>query len=104
VRAAIDDGRAGTLRLLGLMGMAPLSEPHEQADSARRAFDALAELAGTLPGRAFVSGRPQLSMGMSGDLEQAVAAGADVVRVGSAFFEGLPRRDAANHGTPGGAR
>jgi uncharacterized pyridoxal phosphate-containing UPF0001 family protein len=31
---------------------------------------------------------PELSMGMSGDFEEAVAAGATLVRVGSAIFGG----------------
>jgi len=32
-------------------------------------------------------GRPlRLSMGMSGDLEAAIAAGSDQVRIGTAFF------------------
>ena len=43
-------------------------------------------------------GRCRLSMGMSSDLEAAVAEGADVVRVGTALYEGLDtaadRRDA----------
>ena len=38
---------------------------------------------------AFSKDHCQLSMGMSGDLELAVAAGSHVVRVGSALFEGL---------------
>ena len=36
----------------------------------------------------FVDGRCQLSMGMSGDLEQAVRAGSTCVRVGGALFRG----------------
>jgi hypothetical protein len=34
---------------------------------------------------AFAGGRAQLSMGMSADFEQAIAEGADLVRVGSAL-------------------
>ena len=38
------------------------------------------------------SGLPHLSMGMCADFEQAIAFGADYVRVGSALFgERLPR-------------
>ena len=35
-------------------------------------------------------GLPELSMGMSGDLEAAIAAGATAVRVGTAIFGGRP--------------
>lgn len=49
----------------------------------RPAFDALRELGQDI-------GVPELSMGMSGDYELAVAAGSTMVRVGSALFG--PRR------------
>ena len=32
----------------------------------------------------------ELSMGMSGDFEAAIAEGATLVRIGSALFEGMP--------------
>jgi len=48
-------------------------------------FRALKALAGRL-------GLPELSMGMSGDWEQAVAEGATFVRVGSALFGARPPR------------
>jgi uncharacterized pyridoxal phosphate-containing UPF0001 family protein len=35
----------------------------------------------------------ELSMGMSGDFEEAIEEGATIVRVGSALYEGLPDRD-----------
>ena len=66
------------LRLAGLMAVAPLA-----ADPAV-AFATLARLAARL-----VVDHPQattVSAGMSGDLEQAIAAGATHVRVGSALF------------------
>ncbi len=44
-----------------------------------RWFDALASLAGRL-------GLAELSMGMSGDFEVAIAHGATMVRVGTALF------------------
>jgi uncharacterized pyridoxal phosphate-containing UPF0001 family protein len=53
------------------------------------AFGRLAELARGLDGAAFEGGRARLSMGMSSDLEAAIEAGADVVRVGGALFLGL---------------
>ena len=49
-----------------------------------RAFRALAELREAWQQKL---GRPlRLSMGMSADLEQAVAAGTDQIRIGTAFF------------------
>jgi uncharacterized pyridoxal phosphate-containing UPF0001 family protein len=36
-------------------------------------------------------GLHELSMGMSGDFEAAIAEGATLVRIGSALFEGLTR-------------
>ncbi len=77
--------------LLGLMTMAPLIEASEDArrEAARAVFRELRLLADSLPAEAFEGGRPLLSMGMSGDLEEAVAEGADLVRVGTALFQGV---------------
>lgn len=77
---ALADAVAGAagLRLLGLMAMAP-----READPAA-AFDRLHELAVRLR-----ADHPQalgISAGMTGDLEQALAAGATHVRVGTALF------------------
>jgi pyridoxal phosphate enzyme (YggS family) len=73
-----------SLRLAGLMAVPPLGvdpAPH---------FDALARLRDASGGAARL---PELSMGMTADFEQAIAAGATVVRVGSAIFgERPPRR------------
>ena len=74
--AAIDATK--TLRLRGLMTMPP-----NDLESARRAFEALASLQATHGGK---SKLPELSMGMSDDLEVAVACGATIVRVGTAIF------------------
>ena len=66
------------LVLRGLMTMPP-----NDLEAARRAFEALRSL------RALHGGSkrlPELSMGMSDDLEIAVACGATLVRVGSAIF------------------
>jgi pyridoxal phosphate enzyme (YggS family) len=70
------------LRLRGLMAVAPLG-----ADPAA-AFDALAHTAGRL--REHHPQARALSAGMSGDLEQAVAAGATHLRVGSAILGSRP--------------
>ena len=82
--------RAATLRHLsvrGLMGMASLSGG---AATARREFARLRELRDRLvdhcPPEVALG---ELSMGMRGDFEIAIAEGATIVRVGSALFEGL---------------
>ena len=78
---------------LGLMAMGPLVSDQP----ASRVFEEVAGLARAIAARpdlaaAFPSAGAGLSLGMSRDLEAAVAAGSDVVRIGSALFEGL--RDA----------
>ena len=74
------------LRVEGLMTIAPLGATEaEAAEHARRTFAALRELRDELAGR-FAVALPELSMGMSGDLEAAVAAGSTCVRVGSALY------------------
>ncbi len=84
------------VELLGLMTMAPLL-PDGQAkrDGARRVFDQLYETAQELPALAFRGGAPRLSMGMSGDFREAIAAGSDIVRIGTSIFDGLPGRPTA---------
>jgi pyridoxal phosphate enzyme (YggS family) len=82
--AALLDAARGrnSLRVEGLMTIAPLSDDPAVA---RRAFAALRGIRDRL---AAASGLPlaTLSMGMSGDLEAAVAEGSTLVRVGSALF------------------
>ena len=65
------------VELRGLMTVPPAG------DDARRWFDALRALRDEHGGPAQL---PELSMGMTHDLEEAVAAGATVVRVGTAIF------------------
>jgi pyridoxal phosphate enzyme (YggS family) len=84
--------RAPHLRPLGLMAMGPLAErpghttPEVFARVAAlaRELEADPEFAGTFP-----DSRAQLSLGMSGDLEPAIAAGSTLVRVGSDLFRHL---------------
>jgi pyridoxal phosphate enzyme (YggS family) len=64
------------LQLLGLMTMPPWSDDPE---ASRPYFRQLRELAAQ-------HGLPQLSMGMSHDLETAIEEGATCVRVGTALF------------------
>jgi len=78
-----DVGRAiraePALVLRGLMTVPPAGNP----DAARAAFVALARLRDLHGGAAIW---PELSMGMSGDIEAAIALGATYVRVGTAIF------------------
>jgi hypothetical protein len=88
--ALIEQARNGPLPLLGLMVMAPLtSDPLAARRQAREVFEHASRLARTLPVAAFSGGRVRLSMGMSADFEEAVRAGAHVVRIGGALFEGV---------------
>ncbi len=74
------------LRVEGLMTIAPLgATPSETAALAARTFTALRELRDTLAAR-FGRPLPELSMGMTGDLASAVAAGSTLVRVGTALY------------------
>lgn len=80
---AAEVAAAGSLTLCGLMAVAPLGEDPATA------FGRLAEIRAD-----FVRDHPGatvLSAGMSGDLEQAVMAGATHVRVGSAVLGGRPQ-------------
>lgn len=88
--AAADEARGlveGALRLPGLvveglMTIAPLSEDPAVAAAC---FRRLAELREDLS-RRLGQALPVLSMGMSGDLDSAIASGSTLVRVGSALF------------------
>jgi len=74
------------LRVDGLMTIAPLGgTPEETLDLARRTFAALRTIRDDLAAR-YGRPLPELSMGMTGDLEPAVAAGSTIVRVGTALF------------------
>lgn len=72
----------GHLDLNGVMGVAPLlGEPAE-------AFTRLAQVAGMV--RGLTPGADQISAGMSGDLEAAIAQGATQVRIGGAVLGNRP--------------
>jgi pyridoxal phosphate enzyme (YggS family) len=77
----VAEARERGLDVAGLMGVAAAGE----ADVARRQFALLAGLRDEL-------GLAELSMGMSADLEAAVAEGATIVRVGRALFGARPPR------------
>lgn len=75
------------LRLAGLMTVAPLSG--EYAGRQQAAFERLVEFSSLV--RSAHPAANMVSSGMSADLEQAVAAGATHVRVGSAVLGVRPR-------------
>jgi pyridoxal phosphate enzyme (YggS family) len=68
-----------SLELRGLMTVPPAGDPA----IARSVFETLSTLRNLHGG---VSALPELSMGMSDDLEIAVASGSTIVRVGTAIF------------------
>ncbi|MBI5380537.1 MAG: YggS family pyridoxal phosphate-dependent enzyme [Opitutae bacterium] len=70
------------LRVEGLMTIAPLSDDPAVA---RRSFANLREIRDRLAGESGVPLR-ELSMGMSGDLDAAIAEGSTQVRVGTALY------------------
>ncbi len=69
------------LRVVGLMTMPPFLDP----EAVRPYFRALRELRDRLQDLGGTP-LPELSMGMSGDFEVAIEAGATLVRVGTAIF------------------
>lgn len=78
---------ASRVRLRGLMGMA--SHPDSPSADARRDFAQLRELRDRLSGDIAPDLLAELSMGMSGDFEEAILEGSTMVRVGSALVAGL---------------
>lgn len=83
VAEVVDGARGLGLDVRGLMGVGPAGPP----DAARPAFARLAERSREL-------GLADVSMGMSDDLEVAVAEGSTMVRLGTALFGPRPdRRD-----------
>jgi len=89
LRALLQAGRPSdrwpSVQVRGLMGMATLTDDLAQV---RREFEGLAALreelarTGAVPADDFT----ELSMGMSGDLSEALAAGSTMVRIGTAIF------------------
>jgi hypothetical protein len=76
--ALLEEARGLNLEVVGLMCIPPVDAPPAVH------FGLLKRLAGEL-------GLSRLSMGMSGDYEQAILAGATGVRVGSAIFGERPK-------------
>jgi pyridoxal phosphate enzyme (YggS family) len=82
VAGVVEGSRDLGLDVAGLMAVAPQGGP----DEARAGFAEVARLADAL-------GLRERSLGMSGDLEEAVRAGATIVRIGTALFGARPRFD-----------
>lgn len=82
----LDALRGITLDVRGLMTIAPAGA----RDVAREAFEKVRKLADS-------HALAEVSMGMSDDLDLAVAAGATMVRVGSALFGPRPRPAGVRH-------
>jgi pyridoxal phosphate enzyme (YggS family) len=70
---------------LALDGLMTVGGRVERPDEARRGFAGLRALRDRLEASAGL-GLPELSMGMSGDFEAAIAEGSTMVRVGTALF------------------
>ncbi|MGQ7424830.1 YggS family pyridoxal phosphate-dependent enzyme [Streptococcus suis] len=73
------------IELVGLMTMAPIDATDDELDEIFSKMQEIQEELATrnLPRMPFT----ELSMGMSGDFERAIAHGATYVRIGSVFFE-----------------
>ena len=81
--AAIEELRClSSLKIEGLMSIPP---PVEKPEDARPYFAEVRELRDRLSAESGLS-LSQLSMGMSGDFQAAIAEGATMVRIGSAIF------------------
>lgn len=83
-------GECQFLKVKGLMTMPPFSNDPEET---RPFFRQLSQLAGKMIAKGLLGqhGRVELSMGMSGDFETAIAEGATMVRIGTAIFGGRNR-------------
>lgn len=81
---------------LTLRGLMTLPEPTEDEALQRQRFDALAALLDELRDEGLTV--DTLSMGMSDDLEAAIASGSTMVRVGTAIFGARPKTTTALDG------
>jgi hypothetical protein len=88
----IDDLLNAGLDGIRLRGLMTIGRRDAALDERRTDFSALRELRDRCAARFDLAGFSELSMGMSGDFEAAIAEGATLIRVGSALFG--PRRAA----------
>lgn len=75
-----------TMRSVQLRGLMAIPMARSEYNEQRAAFKALKALFEALKSHSFASDIDTLSMGMSGDLEAAIAEGATIVRIGTAIF------------------
>ncbi len=81
---------AHSAKCVEVRGLMTMAAREGGQDEARRNFAALRELRDDLLDKGLAPrGLPELSMGMTGDLEAAIAEGSTILRVGSALWEGL---------------
>lgn len=97
VAELVEAARRAKCRVRGLMTVAPLAPPAGVAGApaagvAGAPADVAAEAFGIVAGLARELGLEELSMGMTDDLEQAVAAGTTMIRIGRALFGDRPSR------------
>ena len=83
-----------TLPRIRLRGLMAIPRESEDFDTQREAFAEVRRLGESLSRR--IHGLDTLSMGMSGDMEAAIAEGSTMVRIGTALFGPRPRRDKVN--------
>ncbi len=86
-------GEVSRLPRLHLRGLMAVPEPTDDASRQRSGFAALRALFERLRSQGFAL--DSLSMGMSADLEAAIAEGATIVRVGTAIFGERPKAGSA---------
>ena len=79
VDGLVDASTAAGLDVAGLMGVAPPPDGPGGRAAVQATFDRLARVRADL-------GLAELSIGMSGDLDEALAAGATMVRLGTVLF------------------
>ncbi len=86
---------------LQLRGLMALPQPRSQYGAQRASLARLRQLAESLADRVPAEARRVLSMGMSDDLEAAIAEGATHVRIGTALFGPRPGKPANAEGEAG---
>ena len=74
--------QCNNLKVEGLMTIAPLNKYHELAT---KCFERLRNLRDSLAIK-FGAPLPELSMGMTGDMTQAIEAGSTLIRIGTALY------------------
>jgi hypothetical protein len=82
----IDDLLNAALDGIRLRGLMTIGQRDATLDERRADFSALRDLRDSCAIRFDLTGFSELSMGMSGDFEAAIAEGATLIRVGSALF------------------